>query len=173
MMLFCEHNNTHMPQTIHYFGFGVNCSGEVLCELLGRNPKGFDAVLLDYELCVQKWSELPRRVQKIVEKVWAPTLRSYFIRPRRGKKVEGRVWLVTKEERKLIEEWEFWHTPVHATVDKKGGGKIRAETEMLRNYKIGTVVDGTKYPLFLNGKSNHIRVARHVRGLYLRTRKHS
>lgn len=173
MMVFCEHNDTHMPQTIRYFGFGVNCSGDVLRELLGRNPKGFDAVLLGYELCVQKWSELPRRVQKIIEKVWAPTLRSYFIRPRKGKTVAGRVWLVTKDERKLIEEWEFWHTPLRVVVRQNGGSKVRAQTEVLRNYKIGTVVDGTKYPLFLNGKSNHIRVARHVRKIYLHTFQHS
>ncbi len=53
---------------IIYFGYGANRSADMMKAIIGRKPEGVPAMLIDYELCIQRWGEIPDKVKMILAK---------------------------------------------------------------------------------------------------------
>lgn len=148
---------------INYFGYGTLASPEMMEATIGRKPEGSDFHLENYELYIQTWAELPNHVQKILGKKWDSSFRSYFIRPSVKKRVQGKLWLITPEERNLVTKWEFWYEPIKIKVTI--GDKLELETEIINNSSMGQTVSGEDYELFLNNKEKTLEAAKQMRDI--------
>jgi hypothetical protein len=151
-------------KTILYFGYGANASGEMMEAIIGRKPKGFTAQLKDYELWIQLWQEIPSNVRNILGIDWNSDFKTYCISPQRGGLVNGRVWLLTPKERRLVSNWEFWYQPIKAQARMQGGKLKTVETEMIRKRASeGKKMNGERYKLFLNSTKRMLEVAKKER----------
>lgn len=148
---------------ILYFGYGANSSPDMIEAIIGRRPSGSWAKLMDYELFIQDWQDIPEGNRKILQQNWGQDFKSYCIRPKEGKAVVGQIWIITKLERGLIKEWEFWYTPIMVKLEIENGKVVDAETEMIDNQKIGYSANGERYDAFLNDKELMLSVARSTR----------
>lgn len=152
-------------RTIRYFGYGANASAEMMKAIIGRKPSGIVAQLKNYELQIQSWREIPPKVRKLLRKQWKSEFRTYCVNPRQGEKVNGRVWLVTPKERRLISKWEFWYRPITVKVRVQSGKLVTAETEMVRKPATRKKrINGKRYRFFLNSKRRMLEIAEKVRG---------
>jgi len=155
-------------RTIRYFGYGANASPKMLGALIGRKPSGFAARLEGYELWIQSWREIPFLIRKIIKIHWTPDFRTYCISPKRREVVNGRVWLLTPKEHKLVREWEFWYRPIQVRVKTRDGRMVIAEAEMVRKPASKTNrLNGGHYKFFLNNEKRMLEIAKKVRGLPL------
>lgn len=150
---------------ITYFGYGANSSLGMMEGIIGRKPSGFPATLEGYELYIQSWEEIPEKVREDLEKYWDSDFKTYCIRRAVGKKVSGTAWLITPEERQLVSNWEFWYEPISAEVRDAQGQTTSAETEVVNDQTIGEIVNGERYPVFLNSKEQMVDVAEKIRHL--------
>ncbi len=146
---------------VNYFGYGANSSLKMIEAIIGRRPEGSDFYLDNYELVIQSWEEVPDDVQQALKRYWDPSFRTHCIRPVRAKRVFGRLWQITPEERKLITAWEFWYEPITLRVETKRGS-IEIETEIMNSPKL-EVVNGENYPVFLNNEKKMLDTARETR----------
>ena len=74
-----------MEKKILYFGYGANSQREMMEAITGnRNLKGQPGILRGYTLCVQKLSQVPESVRKILEKSWGDNFETYIIKPDRN-----------------------------------------------------------------------------------------
>lgn len=160
-----------MEKKVLYFGYGTLSSSEMMKAIIGRKPKGTRAKLNNYELCIQKWKEIPSSAKRILRENWNSKFLSYFIRPKKGKTVFGKVWYLTKQEKKLVENWELiglWYQSVKVRVRDYRGNIIKAESYMINDKNIKQAVNGKNYKMFLNKGSKMFKVARLVREKYIK-----
>ncbi len=147
---------------IIYFGYGANKNLEMIEAIVGRKPKGMPGILEGYELFVQSWDEIEKNIRKRLESSWSSDFRTYCIRHGKGN-VSGTIWFLTKKERESVRRWEMvgsWYTQVPVEIKKKNGEIIKGETEIVDDPKIGELVNGMRYPAFLNSKKKMLDVAR-------------
>lgn len=158
-----------MNYTVYYFGYGANRNADMMRAIVGRKPKGYAAVFDGYELCIQSWGDIPKRVQNQLAPVWGPGFKSYVARPCREKSIKGTVWLLTKEERVLVDEWEltnYWYTPVVVSYGISNNEIAQVEIQIvIDGQSISQIADGKKYKTFLNSKQQMLTVAQKVREL--------
>ena len=147
---------------INYFGYGANSTPEMMGAIIGRVPHGKHALLSNYELCIQRWSEIPENVRKMLQSGWSPDFKTYCIRPKKGKEIVGTLWEITKDEREIMSRWEFWYEKIQVFV-KVGNKEVKAETEMINDPNIKDVVDGKKYDPFPVPKEEILDRAKKVR----------
>lgn len=155
-----------MEKKVLYFGYGTLSSSEMMKAIIGRKPKGIRAKLNNYELCVQKWREIPSSAKRILRENWDSKFLSYFIRPKKGKTVFGKVWYLTKQEKKLVENWELidlWYQSIKVRVRDYRGNIIKAESYMINDKNTKHVVKGRNYRLFLNGRIKMLKMAAKAR----------
>lgn len=160
-----------MGKKMKYFGYGANSSAEMMKAIIGRKPKGYPAKLEGYELCIQKWEELSKNVRKrldILRSKLKSGFKTYYIRATKGDIVAGKIWYITRKERDLVKNWEFWCTPINVKVMLDNGKMVKAETEMIENLTSRQVVNGINYPLFLNKREMLFEVALGARERYLK-----
>ena len=150
---------------IYYFGYGTLASSEMMEAITGRKPEGSDFHLENYKLCIQNWNELPNHVREILSKKWNDNFRSYFIRPVKGKRVWGRLWSITPEERSLISRWEFWYEPIKIRTTTTNGDKIEVEADIINSFSIGQIVDSEHYEFFLNNKEKTLKAVKQIHTL--------
>lgn len=132
---------------MYYFGYGANKDIEMLEAIIGRRPEGEKAVLKDFELCIQKWEEIPEKARETLKKHWNKDFRSYVIKPSKGKQVSGMLWNITESEHKHIEKWELhniWYEPVKIKLNGKN-----AVTEVFNSH----------YNAYINDKKKMLEVA--------------
>lgn len=156
---------------VNYFGYGANAHKEMMKALIGREPEGYRCVLKEYGLFLQSWSEIPRKAREILKKSWNKDFSSYIVVPCKGVLTWGKVWKLTREERKIVGEWEIhniWYTPIKVHVYNEKGKKVAAETEIIPIFKTTQKAIQTKrYKNFLNKKKKMLKLARDVRKRYL------
>lgn len=166
-----------MRGEIKYFGYGANRSAPMMEAIIGRRPAGFEAILPGYELCVQTWGQMPRKVRKnLLEQNWGPEFRTYAARAAddKAKRVAGVVWSITGQERALLANWELdelWYDPVNVSVvDGRGRVVERVDTQIIDDPALA-VVNGKRYRVFLNDRAKHLAVARRVGAAYLKEQR--
>jgi len=158
---------------VAYFGYGANADEEMMAAITGRNGiiPADSAVLEGYQLCIQKFDEMPEKVQSILSAHWTPEFRSYTIKKGDGE-VGGTIWYLTEQERELVKNWEIvglWYqaetvSPYNYTT----GRRTPVETERLADGgKAQEVVSGSYYNRFLNDKSKMLEVTTLVRKEFL------
>ncbi len=157
-----------IKNTLNYFSYGASRSTEMIKAIIGRKPKGFDYELKGFELCLQTWSAIPKRVQLILKPSWGKDFKSYFIRRNHEKSVWGKVWIISTKEYKLIGNWELhniWYKPIK--MKKKIKGRIiTIHTEIINDRKSKPVKDPKNYPSFPVSKKKIVSVAKKVRKEY-------
>ena len=100
------------------FSYVVKENIEGIRALLGRRKLVYeDAVLQDYELCVQKVEQVSDSVspsspinvspRKLLEKTYSPDYELYTIRPHTGGTVPGILWYISPEEYEVWREIEL------------------------------------------------------------------
>lgn len=153
-------------KNIFYFSFGANKTSEMMNAIIGRTPKGFPAILENYELFVQSWKNIPKNAKKILKSNWDSKFKSYCGRPKKGKIIFGTAWYISKQERKLVGNWELhniWSKNKIVNVRDKRGRVYRAQTDIVNDFKTKNVVSGEKYKPFVVNKNKILKVARKVR----------
>lgn len=146
---------------IRYFGYGANASADMMKALIGRKPTGYVAWLEGYELWIQSWQEVPANARKILKNCWNPDFMTYCVSPKQGKKAKGRVWFLTRDERRQVSKWEFWYQSVKVRVRMKDGRLTGAETEIVKRQPSNKIeLDGERYKLFLNNKKKMLKIAK-------------
>ena len=141
--------------SINYFGYGALASPEMIEALIKRKPEGSDFYLNNYELYIQKWDELPEKVREALAEKWGSSFRTYCIRPSQGRRVFGKLWKITPEERELIRDYEFWYEPVKLEQER-----VVIETEVFEDSSIQEVISGNDYQPFLNDRDKTLDMAR-------------
>ena len=147
---------------INYFGYGANSTPEMMEAIIGRVPKGQQAVLNEYGLFLLNWDEISEKVKKILSKNWGSDFKTYCIRPKQNSKVVGTIWEITPREREIITKWEFWYEKIIVKV-KLNNRYIPAQTEMIDNDLMGKNVNGVNYNPYVVDKEEILDVARRVR----------
>ncbi|MBS3168639.1 gamma-glutamylcyclotransferase [Candidatus Woesearchaeota archaeon] len=153
---------------ILYFGYGANKNIDMIEAIIGRKPKGTPAKLKDYELCIQVWNEIPRKIKSILfECGWDDKFQTYCIRSKKGKEVWGTLWELTQAERDLIGHWEMhgiWFKPINVEVETFDGKNFQAETEIINDQTIKKIVKGdTDYNPFPVEKQKILEIATKIR----------
>ncbi|MDP3728838.1 MAG: gamma-glutamylcyclotransferase family protein [bacterium] len=166
-----------MEKKIFYFGYGANAYPEMIEALLGRKAKGKKAILKDYGLFLQSFSEVPSKAQSLLQKCgWGKTFLSYIITPCKGSVVHGTLWEMTSQERAIIGEWElhhFWYIPIKVRIDTKNKKGILVQTEIIPQYSTDKKpIIKEKYSSFPNAKTKMLHLARKVRKEFLEKRVH-
>jgi hypothetical protein len=155
-----------------YFGYGANKDPEMIEAIIGRRPSGFAAGLADYQLCIQRWEEIPKNVQDELRGNWSEVddFATYFIRPAAGFEVTGWAWSITDTERRRIDTWEmndgFWYKTltVGKVYDLVTRRECVASTEVIMDSAAGVPVkDPHDYPPFLADKTKMLRIATRLR----------
>lgn len=141
---------------IIFFGYGALKDPYIIKEILGKEPKGGEGVVLNgFNLAIQALSQIPEKPREILKKVWGENFRAYTIVEGQGI-VEGRNWLIDEEDLEKIKKWEFidqngWRELINVSVTNSKGKIINAVTEKtLEKQKIVEVVDGLNYATSLN-----------------------
>ena len=161
---------------INYFGYGVMASPTLIKTLLGRIPKYKKATLHDFGIFIENWKDIPEDVKDILANYWSSRdkFRSYSIKRKKGKVVAGKVWQVTPEERRVIDEWDvthrLWYHPFMVEVQLKNGGNCFAETEAIftSDSEIEYISDSRSYPFFLNDREKMFYVAAKLNNFFSR-----
>ncbi len=145
--------------------------------ITGRIPEGYPAELDGFELCIQKWCELPEATRKYLKPPWNEKFRSYCVRPtlKPFRSVKGTVWQITREERRLIDNWELtgkWYQVYLLKFFKPQNQLTQIEIQVVNDDNIHEVVDGKDYRNFLNDRDMMYKVAQYVRYKYMKNRLH-
>ena len=161
-----------MLTKVQYFGYGANRTPEMMEAILGRVPKGYPATLSGFELCIQSWEEMPEQVKKLLQPSWNSKFRTYFVRPvnRSTAIVKGKVWVITKQERQIIDNWELtgqWYKVYAMQFHKSEDQVTQIEIQVMDTPAATKVVNGKLYKNFLNSKEKMLRVARRNREQFL------
>lgn len=158
-----------MKQNIFYFSYGASRSPAMIEAIIGRKPKGFKYELKGYELAIQDWKTIPKRVKKILSRSWDESFRTYFIRKSSKKSVWGVIWKISKREHEFIANWEMhnlWYKPI--VLRRKIGNQIfTIRTEILNDKNSKSVKDGKYYSNFPVKRSKILRIAKKARREYL------
>jgi hypothetical protein len=140
-------------QSVYYFGFGANASSEMMRAIVGRVPEGEEAVLYDYKLYTQAYSQIPKVAQEILGEYWGPNFTSYVIKAEQGGKVKGTLWKLTPYERQLVKNWELvgpWQDLKVVQVTSVKGPTYEAETEVIPDsQEVQQNVEGENYSYFV------------------------
>lgn len=166
-----------MEKKILYFGYGANSQREMMEAITGnRNLKGQLAILRGYTLCVQKLSQAPDSVRKILEESWGDNFETYIIKPDNNGEVAGTIWELSSQDRELVREWELidfgWYKDMEGKAVIENGTEIDVQTEGLRGGQIiNRGVRGRYYLPFLNKLEDFQRVAEKARGEYFARQK--
>jgi hypothetical protein len=141
--------------------------------IIGRLPEGYPATLQGFELCIQTWAEIPDKAKEILSPPWSKDFKAYFLRPtlKPFKKVKGTVWLISREERKLIDNWELngiWYQVYLLKFLKPANNISQIEIQVINKPKIEKIINGFLYRNFLNNKERMLQVAERVRKNFLK-----
>lgn len=162
-----------MEKKILYFGYGANSQREMMEAITGnRNLKGQPGILRGYTLCVQKLSQVPDSVKKILLESWGDNFETYIIKPDKNGEVAGTIWELSPQDRELVRDWELidfgWYKDMEGKAVIRDGKEVDVQTEGLRE---GHIVDrevrGKYYPPFLNKLEDFQRVAEQSRKEYV------
>ena len=97
-----------MEKKILYFGYGANSQREMMEAITGnRNLKGQPAILKGYTLCIQKLSQAPDSVKKILRESWGDNFETYIIKPDKNGEVAGTIWELSPQDREVVRDWEM------------------------------------------------------------------
>jgi hypothetical protein len=175
-----------MPDLIKYAGYGANRDPGMIAEIIGRDPKTLGRVtLLGVELCVQRFDQIPTGISAtapiavspmtMMAEAWRAKsgFETYMVRPAQGGMVDGVLFNLTSEERKLVSGWalsEFgWFAPMEVDVVTEFQAVLKAETEGLGGGQdIDRVINGLAYKTYLNDQEKTHRIARAARLVNLR-----
>lgn len=141
---------------IIFFGYGALKDPYLLKEVIGKEPRGGEGVVLSgYNLAIQELDQIPEQPRKILEKVWGKNFRSYTLVKGQGM-VEGRNWIIDEEDLEKIKKWEFigkngWREFINVTVTDSKGKNINVITEKIfDNQRTTEITDGLNYTTSLN-----------------------
>lgn len=154
---------------ILYFCYGASRSPNMMKAIIGRRPRGFKYELNGYELCLQYWNEIPKKVKNILSRHWDKSFRSYSIKQSPRKSVWGVVWIISKEEYALAGNWELrgmWYKKVRLKRKIHSKNKIIL-TEMVNPKGLKPVKESKNYTDFPVSKKKIISVANKVRKEFL------
>jgi hypothetical protein len=135
-----------------FFGYGANRSKSKIVSILGHEPGKFvGAVLLHFNLGVQKLSDIPEAAQRIMKEVYGNDFKAYSLTPGEGV-VIGTLWQISDEDLAKIKEWEMdglWREIIEVEVMSSGGKIVKAFTEKSKDeFGISEVIDGIIYSEF-------------------------
>lgn len=175
--------HTKMNTTlINYFGYGANADPAMMEAITGRSDLvGKPAVLMDHRLRIQRLDQVPTNPRRILEEAWGPHFRTYVAIPERGTRINGIIWKIDEEARKLIRNWELleeevgpelaWRKEAHpsSVVLPNGGGSVYGiQTEVLGDNQTydESITVAENYPLFLMPRETVLRSAAAEREAY-------
>lgn len=103
---------------VKFFSYVVKENQEGLKALMGRKKLLYeDAVLPDYELCIQTVNDVSDVVpegspskdspREIMKKFFRPDYELFTIRKKKGANVPGKIWYISPEELEYLREWEM------------------------------------------------------------------
>ncbi len=158
---------------IEFFGYGTDRDPEMMKTIIGRLPKGYPATIEGFELCVQSWDEIPEEARKILSPPWDNNFKSYVLRPtlKQNKRVRGTVWLITPQERKLIDNWELvgkWYHVFVLRINTHDNLPKQIEIQVIYDQNIKKVVHGEYYRNYIASKSKILDLAEKARSDYLK-----
>lgn len=161
-----------MVEEVQYFGYGANRSPEMMEAIVGRLPEGYPAKISGFELCVETWQDIPEHARRMLSNSWDPTFRSYCVRPSGNLRssVKGIVWKITREERRLIDNWELtgtWYKVFVLQYQLSKEEAVQIEIQVIEDPNVKKVFSGNRYKTFLNSKRKMLEVARKTRESYL------
>lgn len=156
---------------IYFFGYGADRDPEMMKAIVGRVPKGEEAAISGFELCVQSLADVPFKAQQIIKQSWDHSFKSYAIRPARDMTsvVTGTMWELTPRERKLIDNWELtglWYDVFF--IAKGAPHPVNIELQIIQNQPIRSIENGRHYKTFLNTKDKMIDAANRLRLEFLK-----
>ncbi len=180
----CLMPDTKMTNThVNYFGYGANADLKMMQAITGRADFiGRPAILTGHRLGIQRLDQVPIVPRRILEEAWGPSFQTYVAVPESGSMINGVLWRIDEEARKLIRNWELveeevglelaWRKEAHlASVALPNGvSAYGIQTEILGDdqaFDEATVVDGTNYPLFLMPRESVLKAATLEREAYL------
>ena len=162
-----------MEKKILYFGYGANSQREMMEAITGnRSLKGRPGILKGYTLCVQKLSQAPDSVRKILLDSWGDNFETYIIKPDKNGEVTGTIWELFPQDRELVRDWELvdfgWYKDMKGKAETVDGQIFDVQTEGFREgQEVDREVDGKNYKPFLNSLEDFQRVAEKSRKEYL------
>jgi len=165
-------------EKVFYFAYGQNRDSEMIEAITGRKPGvSYEAVLKDYELCVQNLGQIPEIPRGIVARYWEGELnfKARILRPKKGSQVKGTVHLLSPDEWEMKKNYELvevgWSEERPITIPGVSeGSQINAVTEVLGpDQEVERVEDGMdpNLSLFLNDREKTIQIASQVRREFL------
>jgi len=162
-----------MIEEVQYFGYGANRNPEMMEAIVGRVPEGYPAKISGFELCVESWEDIPEPARRILSSSWDSSFRSYCVRPSgnlRGS-VKGHVWKLTREERRLVGNWEMtglWYKVFVLQYPIYPSREVQIEIQVINDPKVKKVFSGRRYKTYLNKPKKMLNVARETRESYLK-----
>lgn len=161
-----------MIEEVQYFGYGANRSPEMMEAIIGRVPEGFPAKISGFELCVETWDDIPEPARHILSGSWDNTFRSYCVRPSGNLRssVKGHVWKLTREERRLVDNWEMtglWYNVFIFQYPVSPNQEVQIEIQVIDDPKVKKVFSGQRYKTYLNKPKKMLEIAKKTRELYL------
>jgi hypothetical protein len=155
-------------RTVLYFGYGANRHADMISAITGKSPyelKGVPAVLIGYELAVQRLDQVPEGIapgapvkvspRAILEAAWPPGFTSYVIRSNEDGQVRGTIWELTVDERERVRDWELvdfgWYEDFEGMAMTDNGEEVSVLGERINHRQpIDHIVNGLEYETWLN-----------------------
>lgn len=145
-----------------FFGYGANRDKKRIEDILKASElegedlevKGGEGARVDgLVLAIQDLTQIPEKVQEVLEKVWGDSFRAYTLKPGIGQ-VAGVIWELNERQFKALKDWEFdgvWREVIEREVIASDQRKIKVYTEKaFDNSPIKEIVDGLNYENNLN-----------------------
>ena len=172
-------------ETVLYAGYGANRDLAMMEAIIGTRPEVLGSVvILDVELCVQRFDQIPpgsiatapvpQSPRQIVARAWGEegNFETYTIRRKEGASVQATLFRLSALERELVAEWELvefgWYDRMTVEVETEDGTKLRAETEGIgTGQEVAAVVDGRRYETFLMDPKTMFQTAEKARLEYM------
>lgn len=155
---------------VNLFAYGVFKDPAMFEALVGHIPEGGSpAVLEDHELVVQKGSEIPQQVIDIIKNTWTQeeldSFITYAVREKIGGYVIGKVWSVTQDDLRAINDWELaglWYKQIDGTAVNSSHGAINVVTHGIDE---PALQQATEHETHLMDRDRILSVARQVRAM--------
>lgn len=158
----------HILRRGYFFGYGADQEEDMVYAITGEKPKKIGrAVLNDYELRIQKLSEITKKngnPQKLLQAAWGDSFKSYVLVEKPGASVIGVVFKLSLKARNKVDQWELvqmgWYERRFVNVcllnEKK---RLRAETQVLRHDQFASIRAAKKYRPWLMPKRKFLYIA--------------
>lgn len=164
-----QHHILDRVRHVYFFGYGADKEVDMIKAITGRKPHVVgDAILGDYELCIQALKDIPQKsmhIREMIGRGWGPDFLTYTIRPKTGSKVHGTLFRLSLHDRHAVDRWELtyahWYEKTFINVVLESTGKVyQTETQIMgKGQTVSKVVSGFNYPAWLNPKAHFMRIA--------------